>query len=65
MNDNPNTDNDLGGQMQPPSHRPYKRISSQQWEEQKGRIQTLYVDDDKPMAEVVQIMKDLHGFEAG
>jgi hypothetical protein len=65
MNDNPNTDIGLGGQTQPLPRRPYKRISCQQWEKQKGRIQMLYMDDDKPMAEVVQIMKDHHGFEAG
>jgi hypothetical protein len=65
MRDNLNTENDHSIQIQHPPRRPYKRISSQQWEEQKGRIQALYVEKDKPMAEVVQIMKDLHGFEAG
>jgi Clr5 domain len=65
MSDNVNTENDHVGQMQPPPCRQYKRISSQQWEEQKDRIRAFYIEQEKPMAEVVEIMKELHGFEAG
>jgi hypothetical protein len=65
MNANGNTNHSYDGQMQPPARRQYKRISPHQWEEQKERIRALYIEQEKPMAKVVEIMKDLYGFEAG
>lgn len=66
MNDIPNAvDAAHGGQMQPPLRRPYKRISPTQWEDQKEHIRTLYIEQDRSMAEVVALMKTSHDFEAG
>jgi len=51
--------------MQPPSRRPYKRVSPQQWEQQKDRICELFIDQDKTHEEVIEIMKEHYGFDIG
>jgi hypothetical protein len=53
------------GQMLPPSRRPYKRISSQQWEDQKDHIRELFIEQDKTHEDVVRILKESHGFDVG
>lgn len=64
MNENSTSDGN-GGPMLPPARRPYKRISPQEWEEQKDQIRNLYIDQDQPMVEVAETMKDKYGFDAG
>jgi len=64
MNENTASDG-RGGPMPPPARRPYKRISPQEWEEQKDQIRTLYIDQDQSIAEVAETMKYTYGFDAG
>jgi hypothetical protein len=35
---------------------------SSAWEKQKQTIKKYWVDDKKPLKEVVQVMKEKHGF---
>jgi Clr5 domain len=53
------------GQMLPPSRRPYKRISSQQWEDQKDRIRELFIKQNRTYEDVVRILKESHDFDVG
>jgi hypothetical protein len=53
------------GQMLPPPRRPYRRITSQKWEEQKDHIHELFVEQQKTHMDVVRILKERHGFDVG
>jgi hypothetical protein len=44
--------------------RPYRRISAEEWEKQKPHISALYVDQDRPLEEVIEMMKANHGFDS-
>ncbi len=47
-----------------PVPRPYKRISAKEWERQKPHIQALYIDEDRALEDVIEIMKVNYQFEA-
>jgi Clr5 domain len=51
------------GSIAPPT-RQYKRNSTSQWEEQKPHIRKLYIDENKTLDEVVQMMELQHDFRA-
>jgi hypothetical protein len=52
--------------MSPSSRRPYKRVPREEWERQKPHIQALYVDrDDMNLKDILQVMKEKHGFDIG
>jgi hypothetical protein len=53
------------GQMLPPPRRPYKRISSKEWEDQKDCIRDLFIVQDKTHNDVVRILKESYGFDVG
>ncbi|KAI4866768.1 hypothetical protein F4820DRAFT_415525 [Hypoxylon rubiginosum] len=40
------------------------RSTNDIWEEHKGSIQRLYIEENKPLNEVMAIMEDEHGFKA-
>jgi len=44
--------------------RSYRRISAKEWERQKPRIYTLYIDEDRSLDDVIQKMKVDYQFEA-
>jgi hypothetical protein len=64
MNEN-NLNDHAEGPMPPPARRPYKRISSQDWEEQKIQIRNLYLDANLSISEVAKIMLEKYKFGAG
>ncbi|KAH6664268.1 hypothetical protein B0J14DRAFT_706689 [Halenospora varia] len=64
MNEN-SASGDHGSPMPPPARRQYKRISPQEWEEQKDQIRNLYISQDQSIVEVAENMKDKYGFDAG
>jgi hypothetical protein len=47
----------------PTSHRA-TRISDEQWTKHRGTIEELYIDQEKTLNEVVEIMKKEHKFHA-
>ncbi|KAL2756947.1 hypothetical protein ACRALDRAFT_1080999 [Sodiomyces alcalophilus JCM 7366] len=46
------------------SRQPRKYLPPDKWETYKYVIRQLYLDEGKPLKEVMQIMKECHGFEA-
>lgn len=40
------------------------RISEEDWEAHRARIRELYLDEDRPLKEVMAIMKGEHDFKA-
>ena len=43
-----------------PTPRPYKRISAKEWEKQKPDIHALYIDEDRALEDVIEIMRANH-----
>jgi hypothetical protein len=40
------------------------RTSEEDWEHHRARIRQLYLDEDRPLKEVMAIMQREHGFKA-
>jgi hypothetical protein len=40
------------------------RTSEEDWEHHRARIRQLYLDEDRPLKEVIAIMQREHGFKA-
>ena len=40
------------------------RHSNEEWELQKPNIERLYVEEDRPLREVIQVLKQNHEFTA-
>ena len=67
MDDAPSMQSPLGGAPAgPPGNNTTRRSKYRHldWEAHKGRIKQLYLDDDKTLAETMDIMKTGHSFEA-
>jgi Clr5 domain len=41
-----------------------RRYSAQEWEVQKGNVERLYITENKPLKEVIQILERDFGFFA-
>jgi hypothetical protein len=59
---NSNTNDNQEIQISPAPRR-YKRISAKEWEKQKPHIHTLYIDEDRALEDVIEIMRANHQFE--
>jgi hypothetical protein len=52
-------------QMPPPPRRPYKRVTTQKWEQKRDQINELFIVQGKTLKDVVRILKDRDGFDVG
>jgi hypothetical protein len=59
---NSNTNDNQEIQISPAPRR-YKRISAKEWEKQKPHIHTLYIDEDRALEDVIEIMGVNHQFD--
>lgn len=59
---NSNTNDNQEIQISPAPRR-YKRISAKEREKQKPHIHTLYIDEDRALEDVIEIVRANHQFE--
>ena len=51
--------------MPPPLRRPYKRVSTREWEQHKNRIRELFMDQGKTHKDVVDVLRESYSFDIG